>query len=69
LARAIRHRRRRSPRACIAGCSSCAPRALELALGRDHPVYGCFYLALAEMERAELVTADLRPEGRLRNTL
>jgi predicted nucleic acid-binding protein len=33
------------------------------------PVYACFYLALAEMEKAELVTADLRLEGRLRNTL
>jgi predicted nucleic acid-binding protein len=46
-----------------------APRAVELALGLDHPVYDCFYLALAETEKAELVTADLRLEGRLRNKL
>ncbi|MGH6919503.1 MAG: type II toxin-antitoxin system VapC family toxin [Geminicoccaceae bacterium] len=46
-----------------------ASRAVELALGLDHPVYDCFYLALAEMEKAELVMADLRLEGRLRTTL
>lgn len=33
-------------------------RALELSLELDHPVYDCFYLALAERERAPLVCAD-----------
>jgi predicted nucleic acid-binding protein len=45
-----------------------APRAIELALDLDHPVYDCFYLSLAEAEQAKLVTADRRLEGRLRNT-
>jgi predicted nucleic acid-binding protein len=30
-----------------------------------HPVYDCFYLALAEREDATLVTADRRLIGRL----
>ena len=45
-----------------------ASRAIELALELDHPVYDCFYLALAEAEKTELVTADLRLEGRVRST-
>jgi predicted nucleic acid-binding protein len=45
-----------------------APRAIELALALDHPVYDCFYLALAESERARMVTADRRLEERLRGT-
>jgi predicted nucleic acid-binding protein len=45
-----------------------ASRAVELALSLDHPVYDCFYLALAESERTELLTADLRLRSRLRNT-
>jgi|ERR671918_1111500 predicted nucleic acid-binding protein len=48
--------------------SALAPRAVELALQLDHPVYDCFYLALAEAEKAELITADRRLEGRLRDT-
>ncbi len=46
--------------------ASLAPRALELALALDHPVYDCFYLALAEAEQVVLVTADRRLESRLR---
>jgi predicted nucleic acid-binding protein len=34
--------------------------ALNLALHVDHPVYDCFYLALARREGAPLVTADKR---------
>lgn len=45
-----------------------APRATEIALTVDHPVYDCFYLALAEREGAELVTADQRLNERLRRT-
>ena len=35
-------------------------RALELSLAVDHPIYHCFYLALAERERVPLVCADDR---------
>lgn len=35
-------------------------RALEIAIDIDHPIYDCFYLALAERERCPLVTADKR---------
>ncbi len=42
-----------------------AARALEIASALRHPVYDCFYLALAEREEATLVTADRRLIGRL----
>jgi predicted nucleic acid-binding protein len=32
--------------------------ALELAIELRHPIYDCFYLALAERERCPLITAD-----------
>jgi predicted nucleic acid-binding protein len=35
-------------------------RALTLALELRHPIYDCFYLALAERERCTLITADTR---------
>lgn len=35
-----------------------APRAFALGYRFDHPVYDCFYLALAEGESATLVTDD-----------
>lgn len=35
-------------------------RALELAVDLNHPIYDCFYLALAERERCALVSADAR---------
>jgi predicted nucleic acid-binding protein len=35
-------------------------RALELAIQLEHPIYDCFYLALAERERCAFVTADAR---------
>lgn len=35
-------------------------RALELSLDLTHPIYDCFYLALAERERCALATADAR---------
>jgi predicted nucleic acid-binding protein len=37
-----------------------AARATEMAIALDHPVYDCFYLALAEREGAPIVTADRR---------
>jgi predicted nucleic acid-binding protein len=45
-----------------------APRAIELALDLDHPVYDCFYMALADAEEVRLVTADQRLQSCLRNT-
>ena len=36
------------------------PRAIELAFDLNHPIYDCIYLALAEREKAALITADLR---------
>jgi predicted nucleic acid-binding protein len=39
---------------------SVAAKAMELALELNHPIYDCFYLALAERERAPLVSADKR---------
>ncbi|MBM3733958.1 MAG: type II toxin-antitoxin system VapC family toxin [Acidimicrobiia bacterium] len=37
-----------------------APRAAAIAAELDHPIYDCFYLALAERERVALVSADER---------
>lgn len=34
--------------------------ALEFAIDLSHPIYDCFYLALAERERCALITADAR---------
>lgn len=35
-------------------------RALELAIELNHPIYDCFYLALAEREGAPLISVDTR---------
>ena len=45
-----------------------APMAMKIARALDHPVYDCFYLALAEKEAAALVTADRRLVERVRAT-
>lgn len=37
---------------------SLGARAASLAIELRHPIYDCFYLALAERERATLITAD-----------
>jgi predicted nucleic acid-binding protein len=34
--------------------------ALRLSIQADHPIYDCFYVALALRENAQLVTADRR---------
>jgi predicted nucleic acid-binding protein len=34
--------------------------AMELSIALAHPIYDCFYLALAERENAAIVTADER---------
>jgi predicted nucleic acid-binding protein len=40
--------------------SDIAAAAMKLAVDLKHPLYDCFYLALAERERCALVTADKR---------
>lgn len=42
--------------------------ATEIALRLDHPVYDCFYLALARAEGCQLVTADERLQRVVRGT-
>jgi predicted nucleic acid-binding protein len=37
-----------------------ADQAIALAVRLRHPIYDCFYLALAERDRCTLVTADKR---------
>lgn len=49
----------------FAPCKDLAARALELAISLKHPVYDCFYLALAETRDATFVTADARLLARL----
>jgi predicted nucleic acid-binding protein len=48
--------------------SGLAERAFEIALQLRHPVYDCFYLALAEARADRLVTADERLIRRCANT-
>jgi predicted nucleic acid-binding protein len=43
-------------------------RAASLAQALDHPIYDCFYLALAEREGIPLITADQRLLARLVGT-
>jgi len=42
--------------------------ALSIARSLNHPIYDCFYLALAEAKRAKLISADGRLEARCRGT-
>jgi predicted nucleic acid-binding protein len=44
----------------IVSIDQLAARALELAVDLRHPIYDCLYLALAERERAPIVSADAR---------
>ena len=45
-----------------------AARATDIANRLDHPVYDCFYLALSEVRRSQLVTADGRLVNRVKGT-
>ncbi|HEY3778744.1 MAG TPA: type II toxin-antitoxin system VapC family toxin [Rhizomicrobium sp.] len=45
-----------------------AGRAAEIAVELDHPVYDCFYIALAEREGCTLVSADQRLQRKIRRT-
>jgi predicted nucleic acid-binding protein len=40
--------------------SALLARAAHWCLELDHPAYDCLYVALAELERATLITADQR---------
>ena len=40
--------------------SDLAARSTEIAIELRHPIYDCFYLALAEREHCPLITADRR---------
>ncbi len=44
-----------------------AAAATRLAVDLDHPVYDCFYLALAVHEQYPVVTADARFHRKVRN--
>ena len=52
----------------LVSASSLARRAVAIAGQLDHPVYDCLYLALAEAEQAELVTADMRLLSKVQTT-
>jgi predicted nucleic acid-binding protein len=45
-----------------------AEPAFDLAIELGHPIYDCYYLALAETYDVELLTADLRLIESCRNT-
>jgi predicted nucleic acid-binding protein len=45
-----------------------APRAVLIASQLDHPVYDALYLALAEREAVQVVTADARFQAKVRGT-
>lgn len=45
-----------------------AAAAMQIARRLDHPVYDCFYLALAEQRDATMVTADRRLIARVSGT-
>jgi predicted nucleic acid-binding protein len=52
----------------LIGAADLAPRAVVIAGQLDHPVYDCLYLALAEAQEVDLVTADMRLLGKLSGT-
>ena len=52
----------------LASAAGLARRAVGIAGQLDHPVYDCFYLALAEAEQSGLVTADMQLLGKVRAT-
>lgn len=49
----------------LVAIATLAPRAAAIAVQLDHPVYDCFYLALAEARQVPLVTVDTRLMARL----
>jgi predicted nucleic acid-binding protein len=55
-----------APIAVPASMRDLAPAASRLAADLDHPVYDCFYLALAIQEQYVVVTADGRFHDKVR---
>jgi predicted nucleic acid-binding protein len=52
----------------LAPSAPLAGRALAIANAFAHPAYDCFYLALAELRGAQMVTDDRRLLARLATT-
>jgi predicted nucleic acid-binding protein len=52
----------------LVGAAELAPRAVAIADELDHPVYDALYLALAERESTQLITADGRLWAKLQGT-
>jgi len=52
----------------LVSATGLAPRAVTIAAQLDYPVYDCLYLARAEAEQADLVTADTQLVGKVRAT-
>jgi predicted nucleic acid-binding protein len=48
--------------------SDLAERVITIAIGLDHAAYDCFYLALAEVRDAPVITADRRLLQKTRRT-
>ena len=44
------------------------PRALDMALALEHPIYDCIYLAVAERDDDRLVSADTRFLGKVQRS-
>ena len=44
----------------LAPCTALLARASHWCLELDHPAYDCLYVALAEREKASLISADQR---------
>jgi len=52
----------------LTGATALASRAVTIAQQLDHPVYDCFYIALAEVRQVPLITADARLLAKLRGS-
>lgn len=50
----------------IVSCLAYATEAAELAERLDHPVYDCFYVAVARRERLKLLTSDAHLTRKMR---
>lgn len=54
--------------AALTPCAQLREAAFRIARQLNHPVYDCFYVALAAREAAPLVTADAALVRRIRNS-
>jgi len=52
----------------LASSAGLAEQAWPICILLDHPIYDCLYLALAEREDCEMVTADARLLTKVRGT-